>query len=654
VKLAAARRISQIAFLALFLFLLIQTGFHGSFVAGQSDTRIPYPVRWFLEIDPLIAVGNALSNHSLYRGLLWSLAILIPTFFLGRFFCGWICPLGTLNHGMGSLRSTTKLGVRGIDSNRYKRWQTVKYYLLFGLLAAALAGSGIFGLFDPVSLLVRSLALAVWPWLSYAVNHETLWSVHQPYFRQGVVVGLILATILALNLRVTRFWCRAVCPLGGLLGLLSRWSILRLEKRESRCGDCNRCLLHCQGGDDPIPGVPWRQAECHLCLNCVADCPDGGIAFRFFPAKAGIRRDADLQRRRTLTSLASGAALVPLFRSVPGFQAEIDRFRIRPPGAVEETEFVGRCIRCAECMTVCPNHALHPSFVEAGVEGLWSPILVSRIGYCEPNCTLCGQACPTGALREFTPQEKGWIGGSNPKPIRVGTAFFDRGRCLPWAMGTECIVCEEWCPTTPKAIYLRPADVADREGGTHAVRQPWMDPTLCVGCGACEHACPVKDGPAVYVTSAGESRSTANQMMLSRRGAAPAVLLPDTAGGGKWRKTKATRLFAAADLWKYVDGDAERYARGGVQRTLTAGYRHQSGAEAVVDVHEMATPEQARRFFDSEPSVGSRPVDLGGGGRSYGESLTFYRGRYFVRLTAYSDAGDALFELAKTLDALLG
>jgi polyferredoxin len=540
--LSRVRRVSQIAFFALFFFLLLKTEYYGSLHAAKGEIRLPYPVSVFLQADPLVSIANGLSTGTFYKGLLWSLVIIVPTLFLGRFFCGWVCPLGALNHFFGSLKSETKRGKRLIESNRYKRWQTLKYSLLIVLLVSALLGTQFFAILDPISLTVRSLGLSLLPGLNYGLNglldglygssagvvrlaadalqfflQATVLGFKQLYFRQGFVLGLIFVIILALNFRITRFWCRALCPLGALLGILSRWSILGIEKKAADCHDCNRCLLHCQGGDDPIPGVPWRKSECHLCFNCVGDCPKSGIQFRFFPKASATIAGPNLQRRRLLTSVAAGAVALPLFRSMPGLAAQRDPRLIRPPGSLDEKHFLERCIRCGECMKACPNNALHPSLAEAGLEGIWTPILVARAGYCEPSCVLCGQVCPTGAIWEITSKEKAWVpeqADPETKPVRIGTAFFDRGRCLPWAMATECIVCEEWCPTSPKAIYLRPENVVDAEGRTKQVRQPYLDPERCVGCGACEFACPVQVRPAVYVMSVGETRSQTNQILL--------------------------------------------------------------------------------------------------------------------------------------------
>ena len=548
VSLPRVRRASQVLFFALFL-LHLRTEFLASLPVATGSAPLPYPVSIFLQSDPLVAIANAVSTRALYKGLLWSLTIIIPTFFLGRFFCGWICPLGTLNHFFSHLKSERKRGKQLVEANHYKRWQTLKYYSLIALLISAVFGGQFLTILDPISLTVRSLGLSLLPAMNYGFNavlqgllHSSVGSLRfaadfllfvlqatvlnfkQPYFRQGFFLGLIFIIILVLNLRITRSWCRALCPLGALLGLLSRWSIFGLEKHAGGCDDCNRCLLHCQGGDDPIPGVPWRKSECHLCFNCVTDCPKDGIKFKFFPGTKTAIEGPNLTRRRVLTGVAAGAAALPLLRIVPGLTVQRDARLIRPPGALDEKDFLNRCIRCGECMKACPNDALHPTLTEAGLEGIWTPTVVPRIGYCEPSCVLCSQVCPTGAIWETSSKEKGWVpeqqqAGTNAKPIRIGIAFFDRGRCLPWAMATQCIVCEEWCPTSPKAIYLRSAEVVDANGKSKQVMQPYLDPERCVGCGACEHACPVQVHPAVYVTSIGESRSPTNQILLrSARG----------------------------------------------------------------------------------------------------------------------------------------
>ena len=543
------RRFAQVGFLGVFLYFLFQTAFRGSFASADARVRLPLPVEGFLLADPFVAAMTLLSTHTVYRGLLVSLGVLALTLVFGRVFCGWICPFGTLHHFFGWIFPSRYLkGGKRVEANKtHAARQRIKYYLLYACLAASLVGSAIGGLFDPICVAVRAIGLGVIPAAQYVAGvfndlagasgvrgvqtladggqdflASTVWQTKQYYFHQTWLIVALLAAILFMNRIVPRFWCRVLCPLGAFLGVFARFSLFGMEKDHAKCTDCNLCLVHCQGADSPQGGVKHRQDECHMCLNCENACPEDVIKFRFLPNRKSVIAKPDTGRRTAITAAAAGAAIIPAARIADVMDANYDHRVIRPPGAVEEREFLERCIRCAECMKVCPNNALHPAFFEAGVEGLWTPILIARIGYCEHSCVLCGDVCPTGAIQKITEEQKMGVG---QPPIRLGTAFYDQGRCLPWSMSVPCIVCEEFCPTSPKAIWVEEVDVPKREAVAHEegkepkmtsvhVQRPHVDPALCIGCGACEKVCPVQDKPAVYVTSVGETRSKSNVILL--------------------------------------------------------------------------------------------------------------------------------------------
>ena len=543
------RRISQTVFAGLFVFLLLQTTFRGSFEVDATDpVRLPYTVEAFLLADPFVALMTLLSTQKLYLGLKWSGAVIALTLVFGRVFCGWICPLGTLHHVVSWLFPSRDIrSKRRVEANKTRPAQAIKNYILFGSLGAALAGSAIGGLMDPICIAVRALGLgglAVTQYLGVrlgtlaaetnlaTLQHandaaqdfltSTVWTAKQAYYHQSWLVLWLFGAMVLMNRFIPRFWCRMLCPLGALLGFLSRFALFGMEKDHSKCTDCNLCLVDCQGADSPQGGVKHRQDECHGCLNCEVACPEDVIKFRFLPNLRSAQTAPDLDRRAVLGSVAAGAALIPSLRVGNWPDRAYNEKVIRPPGSLDERDFLDRCIRCAECMKVCPNNALHPAMFEAGIEGLWTPILIPRIGYCEFSCVLCGQVCPTGAIAKIDESQKM---GIDQKPISLGTAMYDRGRCLPWAMETPCIVCEEFCPTSPKAIWVEHVEVAKRssqknpDGGppvmeTVKLGRPHVDPTLCIGCGACETVCPIVDKPAVYITSAGESRSTTNVILL--------------------------------------------------------------------------------------------------------------------------------------------
>ncbi|MGF1508956.1 MAG: 4Fe-4S dicluster domain-containing protein [Myxococcota bacterium] len=549
-RITTIRVYSQLFFFALFTFLLWATWF--SRLGG-------YPVSLFLEVDPLVGFATALSTHTVYRWLWRGLFVLIPTLLLGRVFCNWMCPYGTLHQFVGWIFNTRNNKER-IDSNRYRGVFQLKYVILTVFLVLAFFGSLQIGLLDPICLLVRTFAVAVAPASDLAtanlaemlrtrvgMDPEPLslltmkpGTPEQRIFAGAWFVGLVIIGLVGMNLVIPRFFCRVLCPLGAFLGVLSRFALWRIDRDVTKCTDCDLCLRRCEGASDPQAAL--RKSECFVCFNCIDDCPEDALSFRLTPlpikehvvgtVKKGaslfgrpviskvwdtVRVNPDVSKRRWVFGGAAGVLAFPFLRlskavNDRGFHEKA----IRPPGSVEESEFLERCIKCDQCINVCPTNVLQPATLEqAGVEGFWTPVMDFSVGFCQLNCTLCSEVCPTGAIQKTPLAKKLGVGKYQDNgPVSVGTAFFNRGRCLPWAMETPCVVCEEVCPVTPKAIGTYDVEVERWDGTTVTLNRPYMRPELCIGCGICEHECPVIDDAAVYVTAIGETRSQDRSLLL--------------------------------------------------------------------------------------------------------------------------------------------
>lgn len=496
------RRGYQAFFLLLFLYLVLVA--QGAWLGG-------HPVHWFLAIDPLVALSTALASHTLAPHLLWSVPLVLLTLVFGRFFCGWICPMGVLHHLISQLTKRRKT-LDNIALNAPRPMQRVKYYILAAMLGMAALGSTQVGLLDPIASTWRGLSTTFLPAASNAVGGAYQGERH---FQFGTLIAVVFFGALALNLVWPRFYCRVLCPLGALLGLLAKFSLFRISRRGDSCTSCKACVADCPGAADPMGTC--RTAECFVCLNCIDACKQLSIEYRFLPLADAHTTQVDLPRRRWVTAALAGVVAVPLARASDGVGPRPAPERIRPPGAVGEDEFLERCIKCGACMKVCPTNGLQPALHESGIEGLWTPVLVPRIGHCEQSCVLCSQVCPTAAI---LPLEMKQRFGEPPDtaPVRIGTAQIDRGRCLPWASDTECIVCEEVCPTSPKAIFFKEEEVKRRDGTTAVLKRPHVDLEHCIGCGVCEARCPVFDRAAVRVTSVGETRSPQNRIVLEAGG----------------------------------------------------------------------------------------------------------------------------------------
>jgi len=580
-KIVQARRISQVFFFLLFIWFCIVS------TVGEKLWQLRgWPVNWFLQLDPLAAIGTILTTHALYRGLLWALVTIILTIVFGRFFCSWVCPFGSLHHFVGFWGNRKKSAAQKIRLNKYRKAQCIKYFILvFFLFMAAfpsIAASLQVGLLDPIPLITRSFNLIFLPIVDRSVNFV---SVSDRFYVGGWLIFAIFLIAVLLNLTIPRFYCRFICPLGALFGIINRFAIWRIGKRQNECVNCKLCEKSCEGGCEPAGKM--RISECVLCFNCLDDCGENIISYQTQPSLAGEITNPDISRRGFVLSLASGIFAIPAVRLSGKLGSNWYHKVIRPPGALAEKEFLKRCIKCGQCMRVCPTNVIQPGGIDGGLENLWTPVLNNRIGSsgCQLNCVACGQVCPTSAIRPITLSEKLGTGEfAEAGPIKLGTAFFDRGRCLPWAMDKPCIVCEENCPVSPKAIYTqecfntirdgiltvkkvsdntmetvennlsldklatgdyycavegdeRRKIVANTENSIEIspdklfgkiptagskievqvrLQRPYVDIEKCIGCGVCEHECPVSGKKAIRVSAEGETRSADRKLLLKR------------------------------------------------------------------------------------------------------------------------------------------
>ncbi len=582
-RITTVRIIVQIVVFALFMLFVFAT----SFTQLSDRPRMQFWLSKFLEIDPLVSIATAITTHTVYKGLIWSLILLVPTLFLGRIFCNWICPYGIIHQFVGWLFGARDEKQR-IEANRYRWYYSIKYFILIGMIAAALFGNLAIGLLDPICLLHRSFTAAILPTINMPL--QGIFGDYKMHVG-GWIIGFIILAFVGLNLVIPRFFCRVLCPLGATLGILSRFAFWRIERDTKKCTDCDMCLQSCEGASDPHTQL--RMSECFVCFNCIEDCPEDALSFAFLPKKQHEVREPDIKRRHAIFAALIGALFFGFTKvsgkSTKNFSTKV----IRPPGTVEEQEFLKRCIKCDQCIRVCPTNVLQPALFESGLEGLWTPVMNFRMGFCQLNCTACGQVCPTGAIQRITVEEKVGLGSFiDDGPVKLGTAHYDFGRCLPWSKNIPCVVCEEVCPTSPKAIHSERRKLMVREGKMqvaggsdstitlreypkpgeaigHAVafvpnqfsgdqtmsyhveiirregrsgyrritgnstdsltlegpfgftpvegdvaviynefKVPKIDTEYCIGCGICEHECPVNgDRRAVYVTAEGETRS---------------------------------------------------------------------------------------------------------------------------------------------------
>jgi len=411
-----------------------------------------------------------------------------------------------------------------------------KYIIFIALLVLSIFGVSVAGLLDPLCIAQRSYGLVIYPFINLFINNileltykvpfladmtsnlsdflinKKILTLHQPFYANHLLMFFAFLAILLLSLKYSRYWCRSLCPLGGMLGLISGLVFFQ-RKVSPECTLCSACQVKCKMDSIEGSGKDTVNQECIYCFNCNYLCPEKAISFGFEnPFKKFSKKDKKektdkekslsskplliskplLTRRQVITGGAIGMVALPALElNYP--EKKEDPFILRPPGAKEEREFLDLCISCGACMKVCPTNGLQPLLFEGGISKLWTPELVPRIGYCEYNCKLCSEICPTGAIEKLSLEEK--------QKRKIGIAYINTSRCIPYVRQKSCMVCEEMCPIPEKAIHYRERTIEGDGGEEKVLRMPYIVEEACVGCGICENKCPVKGGPAIYVTT---------------------------------------------------------------------------------------------------------------------------------------------------------
>ncbi len=437
--------------------------------------------------------------------------VILLTLTFGRVYCSVICPLGIVQDVISFF--SKKFRKRKFRFKYSKPKDVLRYSFLAIAVIPLFFGSIILtGLLDPYSNfgrvftnLGRPLYISSNNLLAellirikvYSMAPEQLASFDIPAVIYSVI---ILGVILVMASKWGRLYCNTVCPVGTFLGLLSRFSIFKIRIDQSTCTKCAKCAIACKSQCINLKDQSVDFSRCVGCFNCLNSCEDKSIHYRFSfhkenresltaAAQAPEKKNPANQSKRQFISdslVLTGAMLgiTTLVKAQDNDSKLLPvkkEFPCSPPGSVSLKHFNSVCTACHLCVSACPNGAIRPSLLQYGLEGFLQPFMDPSAGYCNFDCTVCGEVCPTGAILPLTIEEK--------QVTQIGIAKFVKQNCVVHTDGTLCGACSEHCPT--KAVKMVPYQ--------NELNIPEVEPELCVGCGACEHACPVRPHRAIYV-----------------------------------------------------------------------------------------------------------------------------------------------------------
>jgi len=462
---------------------------------------VPVPVgRWLTSLQFI----PGLTVVFVYIGIFtvgFALVVLMTMLF-GRVYCSSICPLGTLQDIILYLENKFR------KKKRYKyESPPFKFQYLFFIVIGAIATTGsmtLFNLFEPFSNFGRLLTGCIKPEVVFLNNIladvsdslNLFWLYQIPYGKVELAAALFAILMLGILVVLTynhgRLFCNSLCPAGAILSAMSRVSVFKLVIDETSCNGCGACERVCKARCISSDGKKIDYSACIGCFNCIKSCPTSGVTFRsVFSGDRQPEPKVNISRRQLFRTIVTNAAIVALPSGIGNKQNERNEnnyFKeklspISPPGSLGVVHLSNFCTACHLCISSCPTNVLVPAVFDYGIGGIFQPKMDYNVSYCNYDCTICSQVCPNGAIIPVEAEEK--------RRIQIGKVNFFKEDCVVLTKKTDCAACSEHCPT--KAVHTVPY-----EG---KLRLPEINNEICVGCGACEHACPVLPRKAIYVSS---------------------------------------------------------------------------------------------------------------------------------------------------------
>ncbi len=449
---------------------------------------------WMAKIQFLPAV------LALNAGVIIGLVAL--TLLMGRIYCSIICPLGVFQDIVSWIGGKVKKN--RFDHSKPLTW--LRYGMLALFLIALVAGIGslvaILAPYSAYGRIASNLLSPIYLWgnnlLAYLAEQADSYAFYstEVWIKGGATLVIAIATFILLFVlawKNGRTYCNTICPVGTVLGFLSRFSWLKPVIDTDKCNGCGLCARNCKAACINPQNHSIDYSRCVVCLDCIDKCKKGAI--KYVPrkkAEAVNTEKVDNGRRAFMSATAIAAATGTIGAQKKhldgGLATIIDKQKplretpIVPPGALSARNFAQHCTACQLCVQVCPNQVLRPS---TGLMNLMQPEVSYERGYCRPECTKCSEVCPSGAIRPIDRVEK--------SSIQVGHAVWIEKNCVVNTDGVSCGNCERHCPTG--AIQMVPKDANDPK----SLKIPAINTERCIGCGACENLCPSRPFSAIYV-----------------------------------------------------------------------------------------------------------------------------------------------------------